>query len=89
MFSRDGNICQKCEEKRVKKLVAHHILNFSSHITLRFAIDNGITFCRECHKKFHKQYGFRNNNKEQVYEFISVQFNRLCKDDSEVVILEE
>lgn len=68
--NRDNNCCQKCEESRVNKLVGHHILNFSSHIELRFAIDNGITFCRECHKKFHKKYGYKNNTREQVEDYL-------------------
>ena len=68
--NRDGNICQKCGENRVGKIMAHHILNFDKHIELRFAIDNGITFCRPCHKMFHIKYGFRNNNREQLLEFL-------------------
>ena len=68
--NRDGNYCQKCGENRVKYLMAHHILNFSSHIELRLAIDNGITFCRTCHKAFHLRYNVRNNTKEQLMEFL-------------------
>ena len=70
VWNRDKNCCQKCGENRVRYLVAHHILNFSSHIELRFAIDNGITFCRLCHKEFHHIYTKRNNTREQVVEFI-------------------
>lgn len=72
VWNRDGNCCQKCGEHRISKLVAHHILNFSSHIELRFAIDNGITFCRPCHKAFHQKYNVRNNTREQINEFLSV-----------------
>jgi len=68
--NRDGNKCQKCGENRVSKTTAHHIKNFAEFPELRFAIDNGITFCRDCHKLFHVIYGFRNNNKKQVIEFI-------------------
>jgi hypothetical protein len=71
VLSRDGHICQKCGEDRVKYLTAHHILNFSNHIELRFAIDNGVTFCRLCHKEFHKRYKKRNNNLVQVHEFLT------------------
>jgi hypothetical protein len=53
------------------KLVAHHILNFSSHLELRFSIDNGIVFCKNCHREFHKIYWTENNTLEQVLEFIN------------------
>ena len=33
-------------------------------------IKNGIAFCRPCHKMFHIKYGFRNNNREQLLEFL-------------------
>lgn len=69
--NRDGNCCQKCGENRVSKIMAHHILNFSEWIELRFAIDNGVTFCRPCHKKFHKKYGFKNNTREQIKVFLT------------------
>jgi len=68
--NRDGNSCQRCGENRVSRIMAHHILNFSKHPKLRLAIDNGITFCRKCHKEFHMKYGFKNNTKEQMLEFI-------------------
>lgn len=71
VFSRDNHECQRCGYNFISKLVAHHILNFSKHIEIRFAIDNGITFCRPCHKEFHSKYGKRNNCLEQVIEFIN------------------
>jgi hypothetical protein len=70
VFNLGFNCCKKCGERRVKYLVAHHILNFSSYPELRFALDNGITFCKPCHKEFHKKYGYKNNNYEQVKEFL-------------------
>lgn len=73
VFKRDSWTCQKCKEKG-GKLNAHHIKNFSKYIKLRFDISNGITFCKECHKEFHKRYGFENNNIEQIKEFLE----KLC-----------
>lgn len=70
ILNRDLIKCKKCGENRKSKLVAHHINNFSSNVELRFELDNGITFCRPCHKLFHHIYGRKNNNQKQVYEFI-------------------
>ena len=67
IFTRDNFTCQKCEQ-RGGYLNAHHIKSFSSILqyyeitTLEEALDceelwnlnNGITFCKECHKNFHK-----------------------------------
>ena len=69
VFWRDNFTCQKCK-KRGRKLNAHHIRNFSSNKTQRFKIENGITFCVKCHKKFHKIYTKRNNTKKQLKEFL-------------------
>ena len=72
IFAIDGYCCQKCKRFMVSyKLVAHHILNFSSYQKLRFAIDNGITLCKSCHKEFHKIYSKKNNTKEQLLKFIN------------------
>lgn len=71
VWNRDGNCCQKCGDNRISRLVSHHIRNFAQVVELRFAIDNGITFCRDCHKKFHHLFGKKNNNLEQVNKFIA------------------
>ncbi len=68
VFSQNNRTCQKCKKK--SKLTAHHILNFAEYPKLRFKVSNGITFCRKCHKLFHQTYGYNNNNKEQVWEFL-------------------
>lgn len=70
VFKRDNFVCQKCHKKS-KKLRAHHILNWKDNIECRYDVDNGITFCEDCHIKFHSKYGKRNNNKEQLYEFLN------------------
>ena len=69
VFARDNWTCQKCKKKG-GRLNPHHIENFSEFPELRFAIDNGITFCEKCHKLFHKIYGRINNNKKQIEEFL-------------------
>ena len=69
VFIRDNWTCQKCGEKG-GKLNPHHIQNFSQFPELRFAIDNGITFCVSCHKEFHKLFSRQNNPKEQIIKFL-------------------
>lgn len=68
VFARDNWVCQKCEVKG-GTLNAHHVKNFSQYPDLRISIGNGITFCKECHKEFHKIYTKKNNTKEQLIEF--------------------
>ena len=68
VFERDDWTCQKCLE-RGSFLHAHHVEGFSENKDKRFDIDNGITFCKKCHYKFHSGYGFRKNTQEQIKYF--------------------
>ena len=52
VFERDDYTCGKCGN-RGAMLNAHHVKPFSQYPELRFDTDNGITLCRECHKKVH------------------------------------
>lgn len=52
VFARDNWTCQKCGKRGVF-IHAHHIKPFSTHMELRFAIDNGITVCCPCHELIH------------------------------------
>ena len=70
VFARDNWTCQKCKV-RGYKLHPHHVQNFSQYPELRFAVDNGITFCANCHRIFHKIYGRRKNTEEQVLDFLN------------------
>ncbi len=57
VFERDNYICVWCKATKVF-LEADHIKPFALYPELRFAIDNGRTLCRECHKKT-ETYGRR------------------------------
>jgi hypothetical protein len=69
VFARDNWTCQKYGI-RGRKLIPHHIKNFSDFPELRFAIDNGITLSERAHREFHKKYGFKNNNDIQLKEYL-------------------
>lgn len=88
VFKRDNYTCQCCDDKSGGNLTAHHILNFSDYIELRFDINNGITLCDRCHNlnkhgSFHHIYGTKNNTKEQLEEYIKryklVEFDEIRK----------
>lgn len=77
VFQRDNYTCQCCG-KRGGNLNAHHLYNFAEYEDLRYDVENGITFCEECHllgypNSFHTIYGEKNNTPEQVYEFIKMR----------------
>ena len=71
VFARDNWTCQKCGLKG-ERLCAHHINSFADCVELRTSIENGITVCKDCHQKFHRKYGYRKNNKEQIIEFLNL-----------------
>ena len=51
VLEHDKETCQKCGI--TKNLVAHHILPWALFPELRFEVENGITLCRSCHKRYH------------------------------------
>lgn len=70
VFEKDNYTCQKCS-KRGNTLNAHHKKSFAENPELRLSVQNGVTFCKVCHHNFHKKYGYKNNNEQQVADFLT------------------
>jgi ribosomal protein S27AE len=60
--------CQKCGS--YSQLEAHHIKNRRDNPELILNEDNGACLCNICHDKFHRIFGRRNTNLEQLVQFI-------------------
>ncbi len=73
-FKRDNYICQCCSSKI--KIQVHHIYSWNKYKKLRFTVSNGVTFCTECHKEFHKKFGRGNNTRRQFTKFKKLNVTR-------------
>lgn len=69
VFERDNFTCAKCG-RNGGDLMVHHINNFADFPELRTSLENGTVLCNDCHNEFHKQFGKRNNTKEQLEKFL-------------------
>lgn len=69
VYKRDCYTCQVCKDNKGGNLVAHHIFAWNKYKKLRYTVSNGITLCKDCHKKFHKEYGKGNNTRKQFTKF--------------------
>ena len=82
VFARDNYTCQCCKAKSSVGhpvfLNAHHIYNWNDNPNKRFDVLNGITLCAECHLKFHKYYGKRQNDLDQLTFFLNDYGKKVC-----------
>lgn len=69
VYKRDNYTCKICGYNKGHILEAHHIFSYKAYPEHRFNIHNGITLCKECHKKFHDMYGYGNNTLTQFILF--------------------
>jgi len=71
VFERDGWKCRICNDDTGGNLTAHHLNSYDEFESERYLVDNGITLCDECHKRFHSLYGYGKNTKEQFESFVN------------------
>lgn len=71
VYKRDEYTCQCCGSSKSGTLNAHHLNGYEWDKENRTNVDNGITLCEDCHKDFHKTYGYGGNTREQYEEWIN------------------
>jgi 5-methylcytosine-specific restriction endonuclease McrA len=59
VFVRDEFTCQDCGQRNIY-IEAHHIKSFAKFPELRFVINNGITYCKNCHRTKHRSLNVAN-----------------------------
>ena len=79
VYKRDNYTCQCCGDNKGHNLNAHHIYGYTEYKDLRTDANNGVTLCEECHKKYHKQYGYTNNNYKDFRTFL---YNEMIKQNT-------
>lgn len=79
VFERDNYTCQCCGDNKGHNLNAHHIYGYAEHEDLRTDVDNGVTLCEDCHKRYHKQYGIKNNDYKDFRTFL---YNEMMKQNT-------
>lgn len=67
-YNRTCQICGK-ENLGYKNCISHHLNSYSTNKNLATDINNGTCLCLDCHKQFHKEYGYGNNTKLQFDKF--------------------
>lgn len=68
-FSQNERVCICCGlEKR--KMQIHHLESRNIRPDLIFDKNNLVIICENCHKDFHKKYGYGNNTKEQFEKYL-------------------
>lgn len=75
VYKRDNYTCQCCGNNKGHNLNAHHLESYNKNKNKRTELENGITLCDKCHKKFHKMFGYGNNTKEQFKQFKDLYIN--------------
>lgn len=65
-----------CCSKEIREMQLHHLNSRNKYPEQTFDENNVIIICKDCHKKFHDEYGYGNNTKEQFEEFLMNNKNK-------------
>ncbi len=84
VFERDDYTCQKCGDDSGGNLTAHHIEPHYRAKALRWELSNGVTLCDECHRAFHRRYGFKKANRAALDEYLGDADGGLCSNGEQV-----
>lgn len=88
VFEECSYTCQCCGDSNGGNLIAHHLNGWHWCKDERFADYNGVTLCELCHDKFHKEYGNKNNTREQFLNFLIREISSKEYSDSSKVFAE-
>lgn len=73
---RDNFTCQMCKRTiKESKLVVHHLNGYNWSVKQRYDSSNGICLCEDCHKEFHKYYGYGYNVVVQYKHWLKMKNN--------------
>ncbi|MDU4051081.1 MAG: HNH endonuclease signature motif containing protein [Clostridium perfringens] len=75
IFRKFDYTCQCCL-KRGGDMEPHHLDGYNKFKEKRTDVNNGVLLCVNCHKEFHKIYGYGNNTLEQFKEFYKNKTNK-------------
>lgn len=78
VYERDNYTCQCCGDNRGGNLKAHHLDSYNWCKEKRMEVDNGMTLCEKCHKEFHSIYGYGNNTRNQMKDFLNKRNVKEC-----------
>ena len=75
VYERDSYTCVVCGDNEGGNLQAHHLNGYADFPQQRLDVDNGVTLCNKCHKKYHTQFSYFHSRKEDFYKFLK-QYDR-------------
>jgi len=84
VFERDNYTCSYCGIRNGRGITvylqAHHLMSWADFPKLRYDVENGTCLCKKCHIKFHKKFGFGNNDDEQFLFFTDFIDDKILKE---------